>query len=284
MTETKSFMLDRDDVLRQVRSLPSLPAVVIELLQTLDDDTTDMQALADKLAYDQALSAKVLRVANSSFYGLQGKIESITDAIVVLGLQGIRTLATAAAVTSAFVASDRSPLDFRQFWRHSIAVALCAKEIARLKRMNEGNAFAAGLLHDIGRLALASCFPQHFAAVARAREAADSTWLAVEREMLGIDHAEIGQVLTEYWRFPPLLISAIGTHHSPAVQQDPLAALVHVADAIGHALDLSGEPEAQVPLLQDAAWQATGLGEAQLQQLLATVEAQHAAACESLVS
>lgn len=283
-SEMGACRLDRDAVLKGVRSLPSLPTVVVELLQSIDDDDADTQELAEKLARDQALAAKVLRVANSSFYGLQGKVESIGDAIVVLGLQGLRTLATAAAVTGTFAAGGEGAHDLRSFWRHSVAVALCAKEIARQRHMNEGNAFAAGLLHDIGRLALAACFPRHVAAVAAEREAHDDSLLAAERRLLGIDHAEIGQMLTEYWRFPTILSQAIGTHHVPDATAAPLAAVIHVADAVAHALDLAGEASTQVPPLDEAAWRHVGLGDAAWLELFEHVETQFSAACESLVS
>ena len=134
-----SMRLDRDAVLKGVRKLPSLPAVVIELLQSMDNDDADTRQLATKLAHDQALAAKVLRVANSSFYGLQGKVDSIGDAIVVLGLHGLRTLAIAAAVTDVFASKDKQGgYDLLTFWRHSVAVGLCAREVARQRRMNEG--------------------------------------------------------------------------------------------------------------------------------------------------
>ncbi|MDQ5945995.1 MAG: hypothetical protein QG619_1418, partial [Pseudomonadota bacterium] len=194
-----SMQLDRDTVLKGVRNLPSLPTVVIELLQSMDNDDADTRELAGKLARDQALTAKVLRVANSSFYGLQGKVDSIGDAIVVLGLHGVRTLATAAAITDVFApkgsggAASVQTYNMHLFWRHSIAVGLCAKAIARKRRLNDGNAFTAGLMHDIGRLALASCFPAHIAAVAKDRAETGDCWLFAERRVLGLDHAEIGQ-------------------------------------------------------------------------------------------
>lgn len=285
---TAAMPLDRDTVLKGVRNLPSLPTVVVELLQSMDNDAADTRQLAAKLARDQALAAKVLRVANSSFYGLQGTVESISDAIVVLGMHGLRTLATAAAVTDVFAKKNGSRdrgYDLRTFWRHNIAVGLFAKEIARQQHMNEGNAFAAGLLHDIGRLALASCFPRHLAAVARERAASGDCWLFAERRVLGLDHAEIGQLLTEHWRFPSLLSRAIGTHHAPDIGQAPLATLIHLADALGHRLDSLNDGE-QVPLapLNDAAWLAIGLDEAATPALVAVVEAQFESACEALVS
>lgn len=285
-SEKPSMPLDRDTVLKGVRNLPSLPAVVIELLQSIDNDDADTRQLAGKLERDQALAARVLRVANSSFYGLQGKVDSIGDAIVVLGLHGVRTLATAAAVTDVFArkAGGQPTYDMRLFWRHSIAVGLCAKEIARRQRMNDGNAFAAGLMHDIGRLALASCFPAHIAAVAKSRADAGDCWLFAERRVLGLDHAEIGQLLTEHWRFPLLLSRAIGTHHQPDIQQDRMATLIHVADRLGHRLtEQEGEP-VPVPPIDDAAWAAAGLNDETAAELLAVVEAQFESACDALVS
>ena len=283
-----SMPLDRDGVLKGVRNLPSLPAVVIELLQSMEDDDADTRQLAGILARDQALSAKVLRVANSSFYGLQGKVESIGDAIVVLGLHGLRTLATAAAVTDVFATKrgGEHGYDLPAFWRHSIATGLCAKEMARHSRMNEGNAFAAGLLHDIGRLALASCFPKHLAAVSQECAASGDCWLFAERRVLGLDHAEIGQILTEHWRFPLLLSRAIGTHHDPDMQQDRLATLIHVADGLAHRLDMIAGNQAPValPPVDAAAWSVVGLDNESARELVGVVEQQFESACDALVS
>lgn len=282
-----SMHLDRDTVLIGVRRLPSLPAVVMELLQSMDDDNADSRQVATKLAHDQALAAKVLRVANSSFYGLQGKVDSIGDAIVVLGLHGLRSLAIAAAVTDVFASKGgNGGYDLLSFWRHSVAVALCAKEVARQRRMNEGNAFAAGLMHDIGRLALASCFPAHLAAVAQDRIDTGDCWLFAERRVLGLDHAEIGQLLTEHWRFPSQLSRAIGTHHSPDIQQEPLATLINVADALGHRLDRSEEGGILVPEppLNEAAWATVGMTEKSAASLVAVVEAKFESACAAWIS
>jgi HD-like signal output (HDOD) protein len=285
-----SMQLDRDSVLKGVRNLPSLPSVVIELLQSMDNDDADTRELASKLARDQALTAKVLRVANSSFYGLQGKVDSIGDAIVVLGLHGVRTLATAAAITDVFAPkgsgeqANAQTYDMRRFWRHSIAVGLCAKAIARRRRMNDGNAFAAGLMHDIGRLALASCFPAHMAAVVNAQGEQGDCWLFAERRVLGLDHAEIGQWLTEHWCFPSLLSRAIGTHHQPDMKQDPLATVIHVADRLGHRLDDGPAGLIPLPPIDETAWAAVGLDEESAAELVAVVEEQFESACDALVS
>ena len=150
--------------------------------------------------------------------------------------------------------------------------------------MNDGNAFAAGLMHDIGRLALASCFPAHIAAVAKDRAEAGDCWLFAERRVLGLDHAEIGQLLTEHWCFPSLLSRAIGTHHQPDMQQDLLATAIHVADGLGHRLDDGEGEQTPVPPLNEAAWAAVGLNDDSAAELVAVVEAQFESACDALVS
>lgn len=279
------FPLDRDAVLSGVRNLPSLPAVVVELLQSMDNEDADTRQLAEKLSRDQALSAKVLRLANSSFYGLRGKVVSINDAIVVLGLHGVRTLATAAAVTGVFsakLAASGSIYGMDVFWRHSIAVALFAKALARHKKLNEGNAFTAGLLHDIGRLALACCFPAHLAAVEADRVATGDSWLAAERRVLGFNHAEVGALLADYWSFPPLLSQTIGLHHAPESCDEALVGVVNLADFLGHRLlDQLAEADASA---FSSALETMGLSEETVEILHEAVAGQYESACDAFVA
>lgn len=274
--------LTREDVMNGVSNLPSLPAVVVELLQALGSDEVDAELLARQIGRDQALVAKMLRVANSSFYGLQGKVNSITDAIVVLGLRGVRTLATAAAVTGAFSGIAVQGFDIRMFWRHSIGIALCARVVARHMKVGEDNAFTVGLLHDIGRLVLASCFKDHLVAVLAYQREHDCLLIDAERAVLGIDHALIGEVLTERWHFPPLICNVIAHHHDPD-GAEPLACVVHLADAITHALDLVGDENERVPPVRVGCWDTARFDAARLQEMFAEVDAQFEAACGVLL-
>lgn len=287
MTEAaENWRLDADTLIRQVDSLPALPAVVVELIESIDDENADADLLAGKISRDQALVARMLRVANSSFYGLQGKVTSIHDAVVVLGLRGVRTLATAAAVTGCFGSRGLAgSFDFRSFWAHSIGVALCARGVARRLRVSEDNAFTAGLLHDIGQLVLASRFPRHFDAMIDYRERTDCLLVDAEQAVLGIDHAQIGRALTERWRFSPLISEAIARHHHPEqAELRTLAHLIHISDAIVHALALSGEHRDIVPPLSAISWNAITLDRDDFLEIFAEVEAQFEDACELLVS
>jgi putative nucleotidyltransferase with HDIG domain len=267
--------LSYDDVVRTLEDLPSLPAVVMELLNSIDQDEVDISVLARKVSHDTALTAKTLRLANSSVYGLQVKVTTIQQAITYLGFQSTRNLITAAAVTGCFAESACPGFDHKAFWRHSIASACCAKVLARHMRFNQDYAFTAALLHDIGRLVLAACFPQQYSAVLALRAERDCQLLEVEREVLGVDHVEAGLALAEHWNFSDTMRLAIGGHHAPeAPGAGFLATIIHVADAMVHALDLAQQPDGLVPPLSNVAWQALRLDEQFCMQLFRETELQ----------
>ena len=252
-----------DDVLRNLDDLPSLPAVVMELLNSIDEDDADISVLARKVSHDQALTAKTLRLVNSSLYGLQVKVTTIQQAITYLGFQTTRNLITAAAVTGCFTHAKCAGFDDKAFWRHSIATAACAKVLARQMRLNQDYAFTAGLLHDIGRLVLVTCFPQHFQRVLEYRAAHDCYMLDAERAVLGIDHVDAGLALAGHWNFSDTMKLAMGGHHAPETPGAGfLATIIHVADATVHALDLAQAADDLVPPVSPLAWTALGLDEA----------------------
>ena len=251
-----------DDVMQQLHDLPSLPAVVMELLNSIDQEDVDISVLAKKVSHDQALTAKTLRLANSSLYGLQVKVTTITQAITFLGFQTTRNLITAAAVTGCFPDGDCAGFDDKAFWRHSIATAACAKVLARRLRFNQDYAFTAGLLHDIGRLVLSAGFPLQYAKVLAACRASDGYLLDTERELLGVDHVEAGLALAGHWNFSDTMRLAIAHHHDPeAPGAGFLATIVHVANAVAHALDIARDEDELVPPVSAVAWTALGLNE-----------------------
>lgn len=271
-----SAILTYDDVVKNLDDLPSLPAVVMELLNSIDQEDVDISVLAKKVSHDQALTAKTLRLANSSLYGLQVKVTTIQQAITYLGFQTTRNLITAAAITGCFAEGHCPGFDHKAFWRHSIATAACAKVLARQMRFNQDYAFTAGLLHDIGRLVLVSCFPAQYAEAIAYRDAHDSFMLDAERTVLGVDHVDAGLALAEHWNFSDTMRLAIGGHHDPeAPGAGFLAAIIHVADAIVHALDLSQYEHDLVPPVSSVAWTALGLDESVYLQLFRETELQY---------
>jgi putative nucleotidyltransferase with HDIG domain len=254
--------LSTDDIVANLQDLPSLPAVVMELLTSIDQDDVDISVLAKKVSHDQALTAKTLRLANSSTFGLQVKVTTIQQAITFLGFQTTRNLITAAAVTGCFAAGQCAGFNDKAFWRHSIATAACARVLARRMRFNQDYAFTAGLLHDIGRLVLVTAYPQRYSEALAWRSAHDCEMIEAERAVLGIDHVAAGAALAEHWNFSDTMRLAIAWHHEPEqAGAGFLAAIIHVANAIVHALDIAHDADDLVPRVSAVAWTALGLSE-----------------------
>ncbi|MDQ2987886.1 MAG: HDOD domain-containing protein [Pseudomonadota bacterium] len=254
--------LSIDDIVARLQDLPSLPAVVMELLTSIDQEDVDISVLAKKVSHDQALTAKTLRLANSSAFGLQVKVTTIQQAITFLGFQTTRNLITAAAVTGCFAEGQCAGFNDKAFWRHSIATAACARVLARRMRFNQDYAFTAGLLHDIGRLVLVSTYPERYSEALAYRSAHDCEVIEAEREVLGVDHVVAGAALAEHWNFSDTMRLAIAWHHEPEqTGAGFLATIIHVANAIVHALDIAREDDDLVPQVSSVAWTALGLSE-----------------------
>ena len=252
--------IELDAVIQEIHDLPSLPEVVIDIMASLESEDVDIHVLAHKVAHDQALTAKTLRFANSSYYAAQAKVTSLQQAITLLGVQAVRNLITAAAMSGCLPEKPCAGFDFTAFWRHSMAVGVCARHIARHLHLNQDMAFVAGLLHDIGRLVLVTCFTKHYEATIAYRNEHDCQLIDAEHAVLGIDHVEAGRILAVQWQFPAPLVHAISQHHAPQSEAGWAAQqLVHVANAVVHALDLSGDEHEMVPPLWDSAWDALDL-------------------------
>lgn len=251
-----------DEIVKQIQDLPSLPAVVMELLTSIDQEDVDISVLAKKVSQDQALTAKTLRFANSSFYGTQSKVTTIQQAIALLGVANVRNLITAAAISGSFPENQCAGFSFKGFWRHAMATAVCAQLLARHVHVNPDYAFTAGLLHDIGRLVLVTRFPKHYADAIAYRSEYDCYMLEAERAVLGIDHVIAGHALAVHWHFSEIMQHAIVGHHEPEnAGNGMLVSVVHVANSIAHALDLSGIEDDLVPPVFLPAWNNLGLAE-----------------------
>ena len=273
----------RDELLAALRDLPPLPSVVLELITSLGRDELSASQFASKISRDQALAAKTLRLANSSFYGRGRQVRSVAEAITVLGLRTVRCVVTAAGMAGSF---PRQPaFDQDAFWRHSIGSALCAQALAGELGRDDGDlAFTVGLLHDIGRLALASAFAPAYAEVEQWRRDKDCPGDVAERAVLGIDHAEVGGLMARQWNFAPVIVDAIHQHHAPpAVAEVALTGIAHVADAIAHALGLAGDVDEAVPTLLPPVWAACRLDDAACMRVFACTEAQFETVCEALL-
>ncbi len=266
-------MLTQAQVLAKIDDLPSLPAVVMDVLNSIDDDNLDINELARKVSLDSALTAKTLRLANSACFAKQVKVTTIGHAITFLGISMVKNLITAAALTGCFPQKEWRNFDYKSFWRHSIATAVCARLVARHLRFNQDYAFTAGLVHDIGRLVLATQFPEQYEKVVQWRSAFDGHWLEAEHAVLGVDHVAAGCALAGHWNFSGTLQLAIAGHHQPdAPGAGFLATIVHIADCITHGLDLSLQQDERVPPVSIIAWNALSLPDDACQKIFAETE------------
>lgn len=203
------------EVLNNLHQLPSIPAVVQELIVSFDNPDLDSHFLAQKIGQDQALSAKVLRVANSAFYGLPRQVGSIQEAVTVLGFSAVRSLVLSAGFVGAFSTDDEVCVDRNLYWQRSLATATYAKSVAKCLRQDGETAFSAGLLHDIGILVLDVCDHERFTALWQSVQGGKSGLIEAERAAFGFDHAELGAEVARRWKFPHVIEDAIRYHYQP---------------------------------------------------------------------
>ena len=262
-----------DQVVAEIDQLPALPEIVNDILQNINREDLDISVLARKIAFDQTLTAKVLRYANSSYYGATGKISTIPQAITLLGMSTLRQLITAAALAVSFPDNECKGFDFKAFWHHSMGTAVCARIMARHLHLNQDFAFTAGLLHDIGQLVLVTRFTEAYEQALAWRVQEDAYMLEAERRVLGVDHMQAGHALAMRWHFPEVIDHAIVGHHKPdPAIRGSIASLIHVANAIVHALDLAGEEDDAVPPVDLSAWYNVGLDGETYQQIFRETE------------
>lgn len=223
-------MTDKNTILDRLHQLPAMPQVVQEVMASFRDENAGSAVLAHKIAYDQGLSARVLRVANSSFYGLQREVGSMQEAVMVLGFDTIRSLVVSAGFMRAFAASAEGQFDRYEFWVRSFRVATYTEAVANCLGEERQMAFTAGMFHDVGQLVLDVCIPDQFSDILRQQKETGKDLLEVERMVLGFDHAEIGGDMAKRWNFPPKIEYAIRHWRSPErMHFEMLGALVNVA-------------------------------------------------------
>ena len=275
--------LSAEHITAQVKELPALPEIVTELVRLMDDDGISGEVLADRLAKDPGLSAKALRLANSSFYGLSRQIHSIPDALQMLGRRTVGLLVLAAAASDTIKVRPRTGFEPRIFWRHALGAALAGQAVARTQHINPDLGFTVGLLHDIGQLALACIVPERLAAVVDYKLTNDCINIEAEQAVLGTDHTIVGALLAERWQFSPQVVEAITSHHAPTIRPGPnLASVAHLADAISHALGLSGDGDEAVPPTPPDVWAVIAPSNEACLQIFADLERQFDGVCSAL--
>lgn len=251
-TTVKTSLLDIHprDLKGIIKDIPTLPLIYQEVFQMMQDPNVSVPAIADVITQDQALTAKVLHLVNSAFYGFNKEIKTISRAVVILGFQAVRSAALAISVFDYFKdESSTGELDLTKFWEHSIAVAAICKVLAAQAKIKQSEeAFIVGLLHDTGKLIEKRYFPQDFEDLVRAAQEQHLSWIDGERALFQVNHATIGKTVFRMWDFPASVVDAVHCHHSPVATATypQLTALIHVADFISYQMGF-GSPGAYPP-------------------------------------
>lgn len=246
---------DLEKLIKGSVHIASLPLIFDKINAAIEDPQCSFSEIAKIISCDTSLSVRLLKLANSSFFGLPFKIETITHAITIIGMAQLRDLVLATTIVGQF--KGVKGINMKSFWQHSVAVGLAARIIAIYRR--ESNAeryYVLGMLHDLGHLVMYLNMPDDANKV-RALYSGEKKMLhQVEQETLGFDHAVVGGALMKIWRLPERMEEAVRYHHSPisAAKYSMEASIIHVADVIAHALELGNSGENHVPPLDAKAW------------------------------
>ncbi len=262
-----AMQLDPVDIVQLEVRLPPLPAVMLELQEVIHRRNSSAEQIAAVISKDPGLTAWLLKLVNSPYYGFSAKVATISRAVALVGTRQIQALAMGGALNSLAVLLPKGLLDMERFWRHSVAVGIAAQELWKLSGRTESEQlFVSGLLHDCGKLALAYAAPKVTAYLHEALDYNAKPSYIMEKERVGFDHARLGGMLLHRWNMPLPLVMAVLRHHQV---EDPLrypeAAAVHVADVLATALNISTNAAMPVPPLSAEAWNALGLAPSKLQ-------------------
>jgi putative nucleotidyltransferase with HDIG domain len=270
-------------VVNRIHNLPTPPTVFAQINKVINNPNTSAYQIGAIISEDPALSAKVLKLTNSAFYGLPRTVTSVKQAIVILGMDVVKSLVLSASVFETFSRNykiDKGILD--SFWRHSLLVAFMARIISRTKNfpsfLEAEEAFSAGLLHDIGKLVILAHLPEEFAKIKEAMAKNPNELLSVlETKILGFDHAAVGGHLGQKWNLPKHLVDAIQYHHTPEENlENTVTQIINVSDYLAlksQEIGIDPNQYSKAPLISERSWGILGLSvdqETQLIQLLQT--------------
>ena len=281
--------MNLEELIGNVDQLVSLPAAYIRLNKMVNDPDCSAQDMGRVINQDVALTARLLRIANSAMYGLPTKVETVSRAVTVLGIKQIRDMVLATAAIKTFDGIPNTLVSMRSFWEHSILCALSARTLAMdCLRDQRETVFVAGLLHDMGKLVLYNQLPdlsrRTLEVSTNGSKFQESQ--VTEQEIYGFDHAEVGGKLAQLWSLPISLQECIAYHHDPdrAEQHRVEVAIVHIANSIAVMAARRTEDPERAPVIQEIAWELTGLDKEIISATIASAQAQISSATALFIS
>ncbi len=268
-------MPDPQKLIEKIDDLPTLPRTVLKITELVNDPKSSAEDLARIITDDQVLTARLLKLVNSSFYGFPQRISTVTGAIVLLGFDAIRSLLLTTSVFDLFANRNRKKKeDQERFWDHSLGCAVGAKVIGNYLRHDKiEELFVSGLLHDIGKIVEMMFLPDEFNNVVAAVNKENILMTTAENKVLGFNHAEVGKLLVEKWNLPVKLVQVIAHHHQPqnAGNFALEAAIVHLADIFCRALNIGYGGDNKIPPLDKLAWERLKIRSSAIDTIMATM-------------
>ncbi len=257
--------LDRLDV-----QLPEVPSLVYELNEIIADPMSSAGDVAQVVNKSPSLTATLLKIVNSAFFGFRSKIDSIPRAIMLIGSKELTSLALGITIMETFRTIPREVIDVASLLEHNLACGMVARIMAAHGNMiHTEQVFVSGMLHDIGRLVLCKYFPQNARYAFAAADQSGDSLLTIERNMLGCSHVQMGKRLLRKWKLPYALENSVAFHHQPSASPDPeMAAVLQMADMIVHGMGIGHSGENKVPCFDDRAWQRINIPVSAFQALV----------------
>lgn len=268
-------------------SLGAYAPVIEEIETALQSSECNLVTVAEAIGKEPDLTARLLRLGNSSFYGFSSRLTTVNEAISLIGIRQVQDLIEASSIIERFAGVSADLVSMESFWRHSLACGIGARLLAMEKRLPKPDKFfVAGLLHDVGRLVLFSQAPKAAQAVFDLYRRERLLLHEAETRVLGFNHQQIGEALLKHWQYPAPLVQAIASHHQPAAS-DVLsveAAIVHVADHLVNGMQIGSSGERYVPPLQMKAWHSLRLSPALLGSVIVSIDQQIETVQEAFLS
>lgn len=263
------------ELCQRVLKVASLPEVFIKIDEAINNPYSSSDMLAEILMEDPALAAKLLRLANSAFYGFSSKVETITKAITIIGTQQLKDLVLACSVLKIFKDVPEDMFNMQEFWKHSIACGLAARNLAIMKRENNTERFfVAGLLHDIGRLILLMEKPNETQQVIADCHAQAGLLSEYETKMFGYDHSRVGSMLLHLWKLSDRLVEQVQYHHEPAKasRYNEDVVVVHVANLIANAMHYGTSGDLYISQLNADAWDSLKMDVGEIPNIIEQID------------
>ena len=262
------------DLVKNATNLISLPEVSLRVNELANDPNSTADDMGKVISQDPALVARMLKIANSAFYGLSTEVETITRAIAILGTNKIRDLVISTAASDTFDGIPNSLITMQDFWHHSLYCGLLAQILSKKsKKANSESIFIAGLLHDIGQLLMFNQLPEksHEAILLLMEGTEELETFEAERHVFGFDHMQVGAELIKTWNLAPVLQECVEFHHEPEKAKDFPAevALINIANAVAVMADFNSmSDEDEIPSINPKSWELTGLSKDDLPEAI----------------